>query len=293
MNLSLHDSLLELIRRTSAEIPDDVQAALVRSLEEEKKGTIAESALKIIERNIELAKQKSQPICQDTGSILFYVECPVGFDQLEFEETARAAVRLATKKGFLRQNSVDSLTGKNDGTNVGPGSPTVHFHQNRALEVSVRLVLKGGGCENVGAQYSLPSEKLQANRDLDGCRKVILDAVLQAQGKGCGPGILGVCIGGDRATSYEFSKEQFLRKLDDHNPVSQLERLEQDILKTANELGIGPMGFGGRTTLLGVKICAVNRLPASFFVSVSYMCWAYRRHGVALKPNGEIERWLY
>jgi fumarate hydratase class I len=293
MNLSLHDSLLELIRRTSAEIPDDVQTAMVRSLEEEKKGTIAESALKIIERNIELAKQKSQPICQDTGSILFYVECPVGFDQLEFEETARAAVRLATKKGFLRQNSVDSLTGKNDGTNVGPGSPTVHFHQNRALEVSVRLVLKGGGCENVGAQYSLPSEKLQANRDLDGCRKVILDAVLQAQGKGCGPGILGVCIGGDRATSYEFSKEQFLRKLDDHNPVSQLERLEQDILKTANELGIGPMGFGGRTTLLGVKICAVNRLPASFFVSVSYMCWAYRRHGVALKPNGEIERWLY
>ncbi len=144
-------SLLELIRRTSAEIPDDVQRAILASLEREKKGTIAESALKIIERNIELAKQKSQPICQDTGSILFHVDCPVGFDQITFAETAREAVRAATKRGYLRQNSVDSLTGKNDGTNVGPGSPTLHFHQHRSDEIKVRLVLKGGGCEDVGA----------------------------------------------------------------------------------------------------------------------------------------------
>src|SRR6266511_3530798 len=217
--IALQNSLLELIRRTSAEIPDDVHAAILQSLENEKKGTIAESALKIIERNIELAKQKSQPICQDTGSILFFVAAPVGFDQIAFEETAREAVRLATKKGYLRQNSVDSLTGVNDGTNVGPGSPTIHFHQHRSDEISVRLVLKGGGCENVGAQYSLPSEELKANRDLDGCRRVMLDAVLQAQGKVCGPGILGVCIGGDRATGYEYSKRQFLRLLDDRNPV--------------------------------------------------------------------------
>lgn len=290
---NLGDSLLELIRRTSTEIPDDVHAATLAALEREKQGTIAESAMKIIERNIELAKRKSQPICQDTGSILFYVDCPVGYDQITFEETAKNAVKLATKKGFLRQNSVDSLTGVNDGTNVGPGSPALHFHQHRSAEIAVRLVLKGGGCENVGAQYSLPNEKLHANRDLDGCRKVILDAVLQAQGKGCGPGILGVCIGGDRATGYEFSKKQFLRLLDDRNPVPELDKLEQDILTTANELGIGPMGFGGKTTLLGVKICAANRLPASYFVSVSYMCWAYRRQGVALKPTGEIERWLY
>ncbi len=290
---ALQDSIVELIRRTSAEIPDDVQEAIVRSLEEEKKGTIAESALKIIERNIELAKQKSQPICQDTGSILFYVNAPVGFDQVAFEEAAREAVKFATKKGYLRQNSVDSLTGKNDGTNVGPGSPTVHFHQHRAPQVEVRLVLKGGGCENVGAQYSLPDEKLHANRDLDGCRKAILDAVLQAQGKGCGPGILGVCIGADRAMGYEFSKQQFLRTLPDRNPVPDLDALEQNVLKTANELGIGPMGFGGKTTLLGVKVCAANRLPASFFVSVSYMCWAYRRQGIELNAENKIAKWLY
>lgn len=289
----LQNSIVEIIRRTSAEIPVDVQKAILTSLENEKKGTIAESALKIIERNIELAKQKSQPICQDTGSIIFYVDCPVGFDQIAFEEAARNAVCEATKKGYLRQNSVDSLTGVNDGTNVGPGSPNIHFHQHHSSEISVRLILKGGGCENVGAQYSLPNEKLKANRDLDGCRKVILDAVLQAQGKGCGPGILGVCIGGDRASGYEFSKQQFLRTLEDRNPNPELNRLEQDILKTANELGIGPMGFGGKTTLLGVKICAANRLPASYFVSVSYMCWAYRRQGAILNTSGEIQNWLY
>ncbi len=289
----LQESLLELIRRTSTEIPDDVHHAILDSLEREKKGTIAESAMKIIEQNIALAKTKSQPICQDTGSILFYVDCPIGFDQIAFEEAAKAAVKLATSKGYLRQNSVDSLTGKNDGTNVGPGAPTVHFHQHRSPDVTIRLVLKGGGCENVGAQYSLPNEKLNANRDLDGCRKVILDAVLQAQGKGCGPGILGICIGGDRATSYEFSKQQLLRKLDDRNSNPELDRLENDIVETANKLGIGPMGFGGKTTLLGTKIGVLNRLPASYFVSVSYMCWAYRRQGVALGGQGEIEKWLY
>jgi len=289
----LQDSLLELVRRASAEIPDDVHKAIVDSLEREKKGTIAESAMKIIEQNIELAKNKSQPICQDTGSIIFYVDCPIGFDQLAFQDAAREAVKTATKKGYLRQNSVDSITGKNDGTNLGPGSPTIHFHQHRSPEITVRLVLKGGGCENVGAQYSLPNEKLKANRDLDGCRKVILDAVLQAQGKGCGPGILGVCIGGDRATGYEYSKQQFLRKLDDENENPELNRLEQDIVDTSNKLGIGPMGFGGKTTLLGTKIGVLNRLPASYFVSVSYMCWAYRRQGVKLDSEGKIEKWLY
>jgi fumarate hydratase class I len=289
----LKESLVELIRKTSAEIPDDVYKTIIDALERERKGTIAESALKIIDRNIAIAKQKSQPICQDTGSILFYVDCPIGTDQIEFEEIAKEAVKEATARGYLRQNSVDSLTGKNSGTNVGPGSPVLHFHQHRSPEVVVRLILKGGGCENVGAQYSLPYEKLKADRDLTGCRKVILDAVLQAQGKGCGPGVLGVCIGGDRATSYEASKRQFLRKLDDTNPVPELDALEKDILNTANELGIGPMGFGGKTTLLGVKIGVLNRLPASYFVSVSYMCWAFRRQGVVLDNNYKIKQWLY
>ena len=118
-------------------------------------------------------------------------------------------------------------------------------------------------------------------------------SVLQAQGKGCGPGILGVCIGGDRATGYEFSKQQFLRRLDDSNPNPELDKLERDIVETSNKLGIGPMGFGGKTTLLGTKIGVLNRLPASYFVSISYMCWAFRRQGVALDATGQIQKWLY
>jgi len=291
---NLQESLIELIRRTSAEIPDDVQHQLLHYLKEEEKNTIAEQAMEIIQRNIAMAKAKSQPICQDTGSVLFFVKAPRSLFEGDFEETARSAVLEATKKGYLRQNSVNSLTGKNDGTNLGPGAPYIHFHQWKESKIEVRLVLKGGGCENVGAQYSLPDQRIGADRDLEGCRKAILDAVLQAQGKGCGPGVLGVAIGGDRATGYAFSKTQLLRKLDDTNPDPKLDALEKEITETANRLGIGPMGFGGKTTLLGTKITAVNRVPASYFVSVSYMCWAFRRQGVVLDESGsKIEQWLY
>ncbi len=290
---NLKANLLQLIRRTSAELPDDVFEAVQAGRAAEAANTSSRYAMDIIHHNIDLAKQKAQPLCQDTGSILFFVKAPVGFDQLRFEVAASAAVAEATAKGFLRQNSVDSITGKNTGNNLGPGSPTIHVHQHRASRVDVRLILKGGGCENVGAQYSLPDTRLHANRDLNGVRTVILDAVVQAQGKGCSPGILGVCIGGDRATGYAHSKEQLLRTLPDVNPDPGLAAMERDIVITANKLGIGPMGFGGNTTLLGCKIGALNRLPASFFVSISYMCWAYRRQGFLLDGAGKIVKWIY
>jgi fumarate hydratase class I len=275
----LPNSLLELITQTSTNLPPDVRAAMSLVADIETPDTQSAQALNIILSNVDMAIDDEGPICQDTGMPTFVVHTPVGVNQIRIKKAIREAVAEATRRGKLRPNSVDSLTGVNDGTNVGVGSPVLHFHQHRHPTLDVRLILKGGGCENVGAQYSLPNESLRANRDLDGCRKVILDAVLQAQGKGCGPGILGVCIGGDRATGYEFSKQQFLRTLQDRNPIKELDELERSILETANQLGIGPMGFGGRATLLGVKICAANRLPASFFVSVSYMCWAYRRQG--------------
>jgi fumarate hydratase class I len=290
---NLKANVLELIRRTSAELPDDVVHTIARSAKQEQQGSNAQYAMNIIVNNIDMAKLKSAPLCQDTGSILFFVKAPKGFDQLAFEKAARDAVAEATAKGYLRQNSVDSLTGKNTGNNLGPGSPSLHFHQHRGSRVDVRLILKGGGCENVGAQYSLPDTRINANRDLDGVRKAILDAVIQAQGKGCGPGILGVCIGGDRATSYVHSKEQLLRTMEDANPDPTLAALEKDIVVSANKLGIGPMGFGGATTLLGCKVGALNRLPASYFVSVSYMCWAYRRQGFVLDRSGKIVEWLY
>jgi fumarate hydratase class I len=290
---NLEETLVELIRSTSADLPDDVQKVILEALKREEENTSAKYAMDIIQANIKMAKMKSQPLCQDTGTIIFYVDHPIGFDQNKFTKICHKAVVKATKLGYLRQNSVDSLTGKNETMNLGPGHPSIHFHQTNKKSVSIRLMLKGGGCENVGAQYALPNQALGAGRDLDGVRKVILDAVQKAGGKGCGPGVLGVCIGGDRGSGYINSKEQLWRKLNDTNSNKELAQLEKDIVETANKLGIGPMGFGGKTTLLGCKVGHLNRLPASFYVSISYMCWAYRRRGINLKTNYTINNWIY
>lgn len=287
--------LLELIRRTSAYLPQDVNQVLQMHHALEQQGSKADLALRLVGANIALAKQKSAPICQDTGTITFYIKTPVGFDQLELQDLACDAVVEATEKGYLRQNSVDSISGRNSGNNLGPGSPVFHWHQHRKDTIDIRLILKGGGCENMSAQYSLPAtlSGKRADRDLDGVFACILDAVWNAQGKGCGPGFLGVCIGGDRATGYEYAKEQLLRLVDDANSNPELAALEQRVLQEANKLNIGPMGFGGHLTVGGCKIGARNRLPASFFVSVAYMCWAYRRRGVVLDAAGDVVEWLY
>lgn len=287
------DSLVELIRVTSTIVPDDVFKTIVAAATKEEKNTTADYAMGIIKDNIDLAKYKSQPICQDTGTVIFYIYHPAGFHQTPFKELIKKAVTLATKKGYLRQNSVNSLTGENAGTNLGEGHPSIHFYEQKGSEVEVKLVLKGGGCENVSAQYSLPDTTLGAGRDLEGVRKVVIDAVYKAQGKGCGPGSLGVCVGGDRADSAYYAKKQLLRKLDDKNSNKELDALEKEIVESCNKLGIGPMGFGGKTTLLSCKITHANRVPASFFVSISYMCWAFRRQGVVLNKNFAIKKWLY
>ncbi|MGC4044023.1 MAG: fumarate hydratase [Armatimonas sp.] len=298
MSDALKASLLDLIRRTSSELPPDITAALQKGLAQENRGSQALITLNTINDNCAMALRETTPICQDTGMIKFYVHHPACYDTLFFEETAREAVAQATDEGNLRENSVDSLTDKNSGNNLGPGTPQFHFQAWRKSYVDVRLILKGGGCENVGAQYSLPVELPElgkkAERDIEGVKLVILDAVWRAQGKGCAPGILGVCVGGDRASGYEIAKEQLLRVMGDSNSDPALAELEREIVRISNGLGIGPMGFGGDTTLLGCKITARNRLPASFFVSVSYACWAHRRRGVVLNADtNEITSWLY
>lgn len=287
------ESLVELIRVTSTIVPDDVFRTIAKAITAEEKGTTAAYAMGIIKDNIDLAKYKSQPLCQDTGTVIFYIYHPPGFHQTPFKELVKKAVVKATQKGYLRQNSVNSLTGENAGTNLGEGHPSIHFYETSKKEVEVKLVLKGGGCENVSAQYSLPDTTLGAGRDLAGVRKVVIDAIHKAQGKGCGPGALGVCVGGDRADSAYNAKKQLLRKLDDSNPNKELDKLEKDIVETCNKLGIGPMGFGGKTTLLSCKMTHANRVPASFFVSISYMCWAFRRQGVVLDNKFNIKKWLY
>ncbi|HXU11784.1 MAG TPA: FumA C-terminus/TtdB family hydratase beta subunit [Candidatus Binatia bacterium] len=295
---SLQESLLSLIVETSTNLPPDVRRAMARALRTEDPGTRSSQALQVIASNIDMAKGCEGPICQDTGWPTFLVKTPVGTDQMRVLEAIRQAIAEATRRGKLRPNSVDSLTGKNSGDNLGPGTPTVHFSQwPEAGEIEVRLLLKGGGCENKNIQYSVPTELPnlgRADRDLDGVRKCLLHAVWQAQGHGCSVGALGVCIGGDRTTGYEHAKLQLFRTLDDTNPDPRLRELEEYVLTTSNALGIGTMGFGGGVSLIGCKVGAINRLPASYFVSVAYDCWAFRRLGVVLDArSGAIRRWLY
>ncbi len=291
------ESVLTLITRTSTDLPPDVRAAMKHALVSEPEGTRSSQALTIIAQNIDLAVDNEGAICQDTGMPTFEVKTPVGANQIRMRQQIREAVAEATRRGKLRPNSVDSITGKNSGDNLGPGTPIIHFHQWEKDAIEIKLILKGGGCENTNAQYALPVELPhlgRADRTLDGVRKCILHAVWNAQGKGCAPGAVGVCIGGDRTSGYTGAKEQLFRTLDDINPDPRLAELEASIMATVNDLEIGTMGFGGKVTLIGCKIGALNRLPASFFVSVAYDCWAFRRLGVELDASsGAIAQWLY
>lgn len=282
----LTESIIELIRKTSCELPADIEAALTAARQQEEAGSAAEGVFATLSDNIHIARENSTPICQDTGTPIFYVHYPEGWSTRKLKAEIQAATAEATRLTYLRPNAVHSVSGKNSGDNVGDDYfPTIHFEEVEGDSLQIDLILKGGGCENVGAQYSLPDSRLKAGRDLEGVRKVVLDAVHKAQGQGCAPGVLGVTIGGDRGSSYLASKEALLRRLDEPNPDPQLDALENRITEEANQLGIGPMGFGGKTTVLGTKINVLHRLPASFFVSVSYMCWAYRRRRMIVEND--------
>jgi fumarate hydratase class I len=279
----LSEAILELVRLAATDLPPDVEKSLHEAIEQEAPGSAARGALESILQNVDLARANSTPICQDTGTPIFYVYYPEGWSTRKLREQIRTAVAEATARAYLRPNAVDSITGKNTGNNLGDEHfPTVHFEEVDGDTLTIDLMLKGGGCENVGAQYKLPDNRLGAGRDLAGVRKVVLDAVYQAQGKGCAPGVLGVAIGGDRGSSYAASKEVLFRTLEDQNTDPELAQLEEQLTEESNELGIGPMGFGGKTTVLGTKITGLHRLPASYFVTVSYMCWAFRRRRMTL-----------
>ena len=298
MNIEkFQESMYSLIVETSTNLPKDVRRAIKSAKARESSGTRSAMSLATITKNISMADDNVSPICQDTGLPTFKIKTPVGVNQLEIKQAIKQALILATKAGKLRPNAVDSLTGENSGDNLGPGLPVIKFEQWEKDYIDVRLILKGGGCENKNIQYSLPCELEglgRAGRDLDGIRKCILHSVYQAQGQGCSAGFIGVGIGGDRSAGYDLAKQQLFRNSEDVNPHEDLRKLEEYILEKANELGIGTMGFGGETTLLGCKIGVMHRIPASFFVSVAYNCWAFRRLGVEVHAEtGVINEWLY
>lgn len=280
------EAVFELVRLAACELPADVEKALREAQAAEDAGSSAELTLSLFLKNIEMAKERQAPVCQDTGLPIFFINHPDGVSRRLLTRVCQDAVAWATTKQYLRHNAVDSVTGKNSGNNIGEGFPAVYFTEWDDPAVEMTLILKGGGSENVSGQYSMPYAPLDAGRDLEGVRRVVIDAVRRAEGKGCPPGILGVCIGGDRGGGYAESKHQLLRRLEDVNPDSILAELEGRILADANRLGIGPLGLGGKTTLLGVKIGKLHRVPASYFVTISYMCWENRRRSIRIEPDG-------
>jgi len=280
--INLKEPVLNLIRLASTDLPGDIELGLKQARTNEKEEA-ALFALESILKNVSMAREKQIPMCQDTGLPIFHVYYPNGTSMLAVKEEILTAVRKATKNGYLRPNAVDAVTGENSGNNTGCDHfPLFHFNEWEKPHLQITLMLKGGGSENVSCQYTLPDSSLMAARDLAGVRRVVLDAVNKAQGKGCPPGILGIGIGGDRASSYEVAKESLLRKLDEPNPVPELDLFERKLTDEINSMGIGPMGFGGHTTVLGVKAKACHRLPACFFVSIAYMCWACRRWSLSM-----------
>lgn len=283
-----HSNLIRLIRQASSSLPADVETALRACREDETPGSLAEQTLQTLLDNVALARRTVRPLCQDTGTLLVNVDAPAGFERRVFETTFRTAVIEAVEEGTLRRNCVETLTGQNTGNGVGRGNPVFHWRESDPSDrIRVALVQKGGGCENVGRQYTLPAPELGADRDLDGVRRCALDAVFQAQGLGCAPGILAVVAGGDRATGAAAAKQQFFRHLGERHCEPELAHLEKRLLREANQLRVGPMGFGGNTTILDVFVDVLDRLPASFFVTVSYMCWALRRAVLEADVNGE------
>ena len=281
--LKLREGIVELYRKVATSLPSDVEEALKTALANET-GPLAKDSLEIILKNISIARTTVRPICQDTGFPVFFVKAPTGVSHQLLREIITEATRIATKKIPLRANAVDIVTEKNSGDNTGELFPMIYMDSTTEQTLTVDLILKGGGSENLGQMYKLPMAldiegvgQVTAERDLEGVRKCVLDAVHKAQGKGCPPYTVTVAVGGAKDQVTTLSKVQFLRRLTDTNPDPTLAALETRLLADINGLGIGVAGFGGRTTALGVKIGAAHRHPASYFVDVSFSCWANRK----------------
>ncbi|MFC1707476.1 fumarate hydratase [Planctomycetota bacterium] len=277
IEMDLTEALVSLIRQASTTLPSDHMAALQAAAEQEPAGSLARETFELMIQNAQTAAETSTPTCQDTGTLLFYVDHGPEYRQAELRERIAAAARTATHRSYLRPNAVCSRTGKNSGDNTGTGAPYIHFEEKDGPGIFVKLMLKGGGSENMGRQYTVPDSRIGAGRDLKGVRKCVIDSVFQAQGYGCAPGIIGVGVGGDRMSSFLTSKEALFRRVDDEHEDPEIAALEKQLIGECNQLRIGPMGFGGDTTVLGVKIGFRHRVPASYFVSISYMCWANRK----------------
>lgn len=273
-----------IIKQAVIYLPDDIKQALKKAYAEETSET-GKTQLKAILDNIDLAEKYQAPVCQDTGTIIFFIKAGARVKDLDKVEAALiSATKRATKEVPLRPNAVDPFTGKNSGDNTGRYVPVINWEIVSGDTLELTVMTKGGGSENVclGGMI-VPGEGIK------GVKKFVVDAVVKAGAQPCPPNILGIAMGAGADTSMKLAKKALLRPLTEHNPDPEIAKLEKEIFEAVNMTGIGPMGLGGKTTVLGVHIDHAFRHPASFPVAVAFNCWASRRATARIKPDGTVE----
>jgi fumarate hydratase subunit alpha len=280
----VEDVAFNILKRAVIYLPDDVKQAIKKAYAEETSET-GKTQLKAILDNIELAEKYQAPVCQDTGTIIFYIKAGAKAKDLDkIEEALINATRRATKEIPLRPNAVDPFTQKNSGDNTGRFIPFVNWEIVPGDGVELTVMTKGGGSENVCLTGMLvPGEGIK------GLKKFIIDAVIKAGAQPCPPTILGIAMGGGADISMKLAKKTLLKPLNEPNPDPEIAKLEREIFEAANMTGIGPMGLGGKTTVLGVHIDYAFRHPASFPAAVSFNCWAARRASARINVDGTVE----
>lgn len=274
----------KLIKLAVTELPKDVKQALQQAYEKEESET-GRTQLKAILENVELAKKDEIPMCQDTGIIIFYIKAGSKFKDLhKIEEALRDATIKATKEIPLRPNAVNPFTGRNTGNNTGRYIPFLNWEIVQGNGLGLTVMPKGGGSENVSVLGMI-----NPGQGIEGLKKFVVDSVIAAGAKPCPPIILGVALGGGADIAIKLAKAALLRPLDQLNTDPKLAKLEKEIFNLVNLTGIGPMGLGGKTTALGVKLEFAHRHPASYPVAVVFQCWAARRASAHIFANGEVE----
>ncbi|MEM3955471.1 MAG: fumarate hydratase [Candidatus Bathyarchaeia archaeon] len=280
----VEDVAFNLIRQAVIYLPEDVKASLKRAYEEET-SEAAKTQLKAILENIELAEKYKAPVCQDTGTILFYVTAGAEVRGLDKIEGALInATRRATKEVPLRPNAVDPFTQKNSGDNTGRFVPYINWEIVPGNTLEITVMPKGGGSENMCIAKTIPP-----GEGINGIKKFVIESIVEAGAQPCPPTIVGVGLGGGVDVAIKLAKKALLRPLNTPNPDPELNKLEKELYEMANKLGIGPMGLGGRTTVLGVHVDYAFRHPASLPVAVAFNCWAARKASAKIYEDGSVE----
>jgi len=275
---------VKLLQLAVTELPRDVEEALRRaSIEEESES--GKTQLRTILENLEAAKNQGVPMCQDTGIIIFNIEVGSEFRGMgEIEKALYNATVRATKEIPLRPNAVNPFTHENTGNNTGRNIPFIYWRIVPGSGLNITVMPKGGGSENV-----CTLGMLDPGSGVKGLKKFVIDTIINAGAKPCPPNIVGVAVGGGADIATKLAKAALLKPLDQPNPDPKLAKLETELLEAANSTGIGPMGLGGKITVLGVKLDYSHRHPASYPVAVAFQCWAARRASAYIDSNCNVK----